>query len=180
MSFVQAAAPKRYDLIARLLHWLVVLLVIAQFVIGWTMPGVHRGDLPAGEVNWHLWVGVLLLLVMAVRVVWRITHRPPPAPKSLPAGLRILSTAGHHTLYLLLVITPVLGWLNASARGWTVSLFNLISLPALTSTTSSLGHALGRLHSPLSWVLLAVIVLHILAALYHRLVRKDQILARMI
>jgi cytochrome b561 len=180
MSFAQVAAPKRYDPVARLLHWLVVLLVYTQFALGWLMPEVHRGTEPVGLIAWHLWVGALLLVAMIVRVVWRVTHRPPPAPKSMPTAMRVASTATHHLLYLVLVITPVLGWLNASVRDWPVTLFNVIPLPALAGPGNTLAHSIGEFHIAMTWVLLALIVLHVGAALFHRLVLKDQVLGRMI
>lgn len=180
MSFAQVAAPKRYDPVARLLHWLVVLLVYTQFALGWLMPDVHRDTQPVGLIAWHLWIGSLLLLAMVARVVWRVTHRPPPAPKSVPPAMRVISTATHHLLYLVLVITPVLGWINASVRDWSVSVFNVIPLPALGSSGNALLHSIGELHITMTWVLLALVVLHVGAALFHRIVLKDQVLGRMI
>jgi cytochrome b561 len=174
---MQSAADARYDTVARLLHWLVVVLVAAQFVIGWTMPDVHRDTRPEGEIAWHLGVGAALLAAMACRVIWRATHRPPPDDQ--PALLRAVSGLTHFGLYALLIAVPVLGWINASSRAWAVTLFGAIPLPALSAPGSSFGHAMGDVHSALAWVLFALICLHVLAALYHRFVRNDRVLQRM-
>ena len=70
------SATRRYGVVAKALHWAIALLILAQFVIAWTMPDVHKGTLPVGELAWHVVVGVLIMLLVAVRIVWRIV-RPP-------------------------------------------------------------------------------------------------------
>ncbi|CAG9259621.1 cytochrome b [Paraburkholderia unamae] len=175
---MQRAANSRYDVVARLLHWLVVALVAAQFVIGWTMPDVHRDTRPTGEIAWHLGVGVALLAAMACRVIWRATHRPPADAQ--PPLLRAVSGLTHFGLYALLVAVPVLGWINASSRAWALTLFGVVPLPALSPSGSSFGHAMGDVHGVLAWVLFGLICLHVAAALYHRFVLNDRVLQRMI
>lgn len=167
-----------YDGVARALHWLTVLLISAQFVIGWFMDDVDRNTKVEGGIWWHLFVGGALILVIFIRVVWRLTHSPPPS--RLTPLLRFLSEATHFLLYAALVVTPLLGWANASSRGWGVRILNIIPLPALTAKGSSLGHSMGDVHGVMAWVLLALIVLHVSAALFHRFVLKDQVMGRMI
>ncbi|MED5681924.1 cytochrome b/b6 domain-containing protein, partial [Enterobacter hormaechei] len=74
---------------------------------------------------------------------------------------------------------PLLGWANASSRGWAVRLLGALSYPTLTPVGSSLGHAMGDIHGVLAWVLFALIVMHVAAALFHRFVLRDQVLQRM-
>ncbi|CAM2197288.1 superoxide oxidase [Paraburkholderia kururiensis] len=167
----------RYDPVARLLHWLIVALVCAQFVLGWTMPEVHRDTQPVGLIALHLAVGAALVAAMVLRIVWRLTHRPPPA--NLSPLLNTVSGATHFLLYAALVAVPLLGWANASSRGWAVELLGAIPLPALSATGSSVGHAMGDIHSALAWVLLVLIGMHVGAALFHRFVLKDRVLQRM-
>lgn len=162
---------------ARFFHWLVVALVAAQFVIGWTMPDVQRGTLPVGLIAWHLAVGAALIAAMAARLVWRFTHRPPP--DTLSPLMRAASKGTHVLLYAALIAVPLLGWANASSRGWTVKLFGAWPLPALVPSGSPLGNAMGDVHGVLAWVLFALIGLHIAAALFHRFVLKDGTLKRM-
>ncbi|NML31195.1 cytochrome b [Paraburkholderia antibiotica] len=172
---VNAAA---YDIVARTLHWLTVLLIASQFLIGWTMPDVHRDTLPVGLIAWHLGVGATLIAVIVLRVVWRLTHRPKP--EELPPLLGFASRITHFFLYLCLLIVPLLGWINASSRGWAVRLAGLVRYPSLSSTGSAFGHEMGDVHGILAWVLFALIVLHILAALFHRFVLKDHVMQRML
>jgi cytochrome b561 len=167
----------RYDAVSRFLHWLIVALVAAQFVVGWTMPDIHRDTRPVGLIAWHLVIGTSLLAAMLCRVVWRITHRPPDLDIARP--LRILSTLTQYALYALLIVVPLLGWINASSRGWDVTLLSAIPLPALSATGSSFGHEMGDVHGVLAWVLFALICLHVSGALMHHFVFRDRVVQRM-
>ncbi|WP_175718896.1 cytochrome b [Burkholderia anthina] len=169
--------PARYDAVARLLHWLIVTLIVAQYVIGWTMPDVHRDTQPVGLIAAHLIVGAALLAAMACRVLWRATHRPPPG--DLSPTMRTLSGATHVALYALLVAVPLLGWINASSRAWSVTLLGIVPLPALSAAGSGFGHAMGDVHGILAWVLFGGICLHVAAALAHRFVLRDGVMQRM-
>lgn len=167
-----------YDGVAKFLHWLVVVLIVAQFVIGWTMPGIHKGTRPVGLIAWHLGVGATLIAAVVVRIGWRITHRPAPA--SLSPLLGRVSSITHGLLYVALVAVPLLGWANACSRGWSVKLFGLLPYPSISPIGSPVGHAMGDIHGNLAWVLLALIGLHVAAALFHRFVLRDQVLQRML
>lgn len=168
-----------YDGVARTLHWLVVALIAAQFILGWAMPDVHHDTLPVGLIAWHLAVGATLVLVVLLRILWRCTHAAPPHTTITPI-FRRLAGATHGLLYVLLVVVPLLGWANASSRGWAVRAFGLLHLPGLVPTGSRIGHAMGDIHSTLAWVLLVVIGLHIGAALLHHFVLKDRVMHRML
>lgn len=176
MSAIEQHGDETYGLVARLLHWSIVVLVAAQFAVGWTMPDVHRDTQPVGLIAWHLAIGTALIAAMAVRVVWRLTHRPPAG--YLPPLLDTMSRLTHFLLYAALIAVPVLGWANASSRGWAETLVGALPLPALVPTGSTVGHAMGDIHSALAWVLLVLIGVHVGAALFHRFVLKDKVLQR--
>ncbi|REE21433.1 MULTISPECIES: cytochrome b [unclassified Paraburkholderia] len=167
-----------YDAVARTLHWLTAVLIAMQFVIGWTMPDIHKGTQPVGLIAWHLGVGSALIAVMVVRVLWRLTHWP--SPEELPPLLNIVSRITHFLLYAALLVVPLLGWINASSRGWTIRLLGLVQYPALSEPGSAFGHEMGDVHGIFAWVLFALIVLHVAAALFHRFVLKDHVLQRML
>ena len=170
----------QYTGVAKSLHWLIMALLIIQFAIAWSMPEIGRGSVPTGSIGWHLSVGVAILAMMIVRVAWRLTHAVPPAPVDLAPALVLLSRVIHYLLYAVLIVLPVLGWANASARGWAVKLFGIVPLPALVTKGSALGHSLGDIHATLATALLAIVAVHITGALYHPIVLKDETLQRML
>ncbi|MEM5454955.1 cytochrome b [Paraburkholderia phytofirmans] len=178
MANLQESTRPGYDAVARALHWLTVLLIAMQFMIGWTMPDVHKDTQPVGLIAWHLGVGSTLIVVILLRVIWRLTHRP--TPDDLPPFFSIASRVTHLLLYATLVLVPLLGWINASSRGWTVRLLGLVPYPALSAPGSAFGHEMGDVHGILAWVLFALIGLHVAAALFHRLVLRDHVLQRML
>lgn len=169
-----------YDPIAKILHWLIFVLVAIEFIIAWTMPGGARVSTPSALMSLHFSFGILIFATIVVRTCWRATHQPPPPPPTLSRRLQLLSWATHHALYALLLVMPILGWAWASSRGWMISFFGLFIVPPLVATGSTVGKALGELHSLLGGVLIALIGLHILSALYHRYILKDEVLARML
>lgn len=169
-----------YTAPAKLFHWLTVLLLVIQYAIGWLMPDVHRDTQPVGLISWHLSIGALIVLLVLMRLLWRWTHPTPPEPQMLSPLLQGIARTTHWLLYLLLVAFPLMGWANASARGWPVSLFGVLPLPPLSAKGSPLGHAFGDLHKATVWVLIAVVALHVAGALYHHFILKDDTLRRML
>jgi len=169
-----------YDAVSKIFHWLTVGLMAAQFVIAWTMPEIHRGVTPDTLINLHLSVGVAILLLSVARLIWRLSHPVPPLEDGGPAWQHRAAHATHGLIYLLLLTLPLMGWANASARGWTIDLFGMIRLPQILPTRSALGMAMGDIHSFSSYVLLALIGVHAMAALYHHVMLKDRTLLRML
>ena len=175
-----SAVRASYDPVARAAHWLTFILVATEFTLGWCMPEIEWGTEPTGVIGIHLMVGSSLLIVVLFRLVWRLTHAAPAPDPSLPAWQRASAAVTHVGLYALLIILPLTGWASASAREWPVRAFGFIPLPGIVAPKAKIGFKLGDLHADiLSWVLLAVIGLHILAALYHRFVKHDAVLKRM-
>ena len=181
MALYNSNAGIGYTPTAKLLHWLVVLLLIIQYSIGWTMPHIGRNTVPETFINLHFSVGVVILLVLIARLLWRWTH-PEPAPHDgLPPWQVWSARVVHYLLYVLLLIIPLLGWANASFRGFDVSLFGFVTIPKLVAAQAPGFAWTGDVHSLLSnFVLLAVAGLHFAAALYHALIRKDGVLGRML
>jgi cytochrome b561 len=176
----RVVATATYDPVARGLHWLTALLVLAEYIIGSAMPHVRLAPPFAFLVQVHLALGSGLLLVVLLRILWRLTHRPPPPPP-LPALHRRLAGATHFLLYLTLILMPLAGWASACAHGYPVRAFGVLSLPALVPYRAPIGFTLGMIHADvLYWILLALIAMHVGAALYHRFVKHDSVLSRML
>jgi len=169
-----------YTPTAKLLHWVVAALMIAQFTIAWFMPHIGRDTKPDTIINLHFSLGILILAIVVVRLGWRWTHSEP-APLGIPPWQVRSARVVHAMLYLLLLIIPLLGWMNASWRGFDVTVFGLFRLPRLMATRASGFGWTGDVHIVLSWyVMLTFVGLHVAAALYHALVRRDDVLARML
>jgi cytochrome b561 len=180
MSQDSQSSEARYHPVAKALHWLMALLVAIQFGIAWTMPDIGPHTRLGRLISLHLTVGALIGLAALARVSWRLRHSAPGALATEPRWLRAGARVSHATLYFLLLIVPLLGWAAASARGWRVTLFPGLALPALLPRGSKPGFLAGDVHSFLAYTLLAIVGLHIAAALYHRLILHDGVLARML
>jgi cytochrome b561 len=175
----QSGSNGTYGVTAKLFHWLIFLLLAAQYAVGSIMPHIGRKTLDEGWVAWHLSIGAAILLVIVLRFVWRLLN-PVSLPTTLVTWELYLSRFTHWTLYALVLAMTLLGWAAANARGWNVKLFGLITLPALAPNGSAWGHEAGDIHNIVVYVLLGFIVLHVAGALYHYLVRRDQIMQRML
>ncbi|MEA1676173.1 cytochrome b [Nitrospirillum sp. BR 11163] len=160
-------------------HWLVVGLLVVQYALGWTMPELRRGMPPEGLVNLHLSFGVAIGAVMALRLGWRVLTPQPPGDPSLPAWQEKAAAAVHGLLYLLVFSLVLTGWADASRRGWQVTLFGGVDLPALVATGSPTGRALGEMHEALVTVLLVLVGLHVAAVAAHVVLWRDRIMDRM-
>jgi cytochrome b561 len=165
--------------VARGFHWLVVALLVVQYSTEFVLPYLLPKSAEDGITAWHLAVGPTILLVMLLRLAWRLSHPPPPPPADLPPALRLLSRATHWAFYAVLIVLPVLGWVAASAYGATPYLLGVIPLPALVTPNKVLGEAVGQVHGTVALGLLALIALHVTGALYHALVKQDGVLQRM-
>lgn len=169
-----------YNTTAKTLHWLIVLLLIVQFIVAWTMPAIHRDTQPGTLINLHFSVGVLVLAIAIIRLGWRLTHPEPPPEPGVPPWQTASARVVHWLLYALLFVVPVLGWLNASWRGFPIVMFGL-ELPKLIGTRAAGWAWTGDVHSLLAeYAILSLVGLHVAAALYHWLIRRDRVLQRML
>lgn len=170
----------RYTRTALSLHWLIALLIFAAFPLG-----IYMHDLPLSPFklklySYHKWIGVSIFLLMAFRLYWRMTHRPPALPGSMPRWERIAAESVHHLLYALLFLIPLSGWLMSSAKGFQTVWFGVLPLPDLVGKDKALGDLLQQVHELLNFTLFGVLGGHIGAALKHHFIERDDILARMI
>jgi cytochrome b561 len=113
------------------------------------------------------------------RLLWRLLHHVPPEP-GLTRWQNLSATFLHLALYALIIVTTLTGWFYASMRGWILSIFGVIPLPALVAEGSRFGRVVGELHQILIWVLLVAILLHVAAALIHLVVYRDRVMQRML
>ncbi len=168
----------RYSGVAVAFHWLLALMIVTSFCVG-----LYMADLPMSPTrlklfNWHKWAGVSILALSALRLLWRLAHRPP-ADLPAPRWQRQAAHAAHWAMYALFFAVPLVGWAYSSAAGFPVVLFGVLPLPDFVSPDKALAHAIKPWHGDLAYVLAGVVVLHVLAALQHQFIARDGLIRRM-
>ena len=176
--------PKRYSVVAIVLHWLLALVLLAMFVVGIYMTDLPFSPLRLKLYNWHKWAGISFLALTVLRLLWRATHRPPPLPtvieKNMPSWQTRAYHATHHVMYALFFVVPLVGWAYSSAAGFPIVLFGQLPLPDWLPVNKELAELIKPLHKLLALALMALAGLHIAAAIKHQLVDRDGLLSRML
>lgn len=166
--------------VAKTFHWLMAFLILLQFPLGWWMTELKLSPTKLDLFIWHKSIGVLVLLLAAMRVIWRFSNRPPVPPPAMPGWERWAAKVDHWSLYLLMVVVPLSGWVIDSASAIPFRVFWLFSMPRLTGPDKALEEAAKEVHEATAYILLALLALHVGAALWHHFVRRDEILTRML
>lgn len=163
------------------LHWLIALLLVGGFGLGLYMTTLRFSPLKLSLYSYHKWIGVTVFFLALARVLWRTQHRPPPLPAPMSAWQGKAAKAMHKILYVLTLALPVLGWLYSSAAGVPIVPFGVsaLQLPDLVAPDKSLAVVLRVAHWTTAYLLAALVVIHVLAALAHQFILKDGLMARM-
>lgn len=173
----------RYSGLAIALHWLLALAIVGTFCMGLYMTGLSMSPTRLKLYNWHKWAGATILALSALRLLWRLTHRPPALPPqvqaAMPAWQRVAHHGTHHLLYLLFFAVPLAGWAYSSAAGFPIVVYGVLPLPDLLPVDKELAAAIKPWHGRLAWALAALVLLHVAAALKHQFIDRDGLLARM-
>ncbi|RKR38753.1 cytochrome b [Paraburkholderia sp. BL17N1] len=164
--------------LARLLHWTMAPLIIAMLFIGVGMVAtVSRAHDTLIAI--HRPLGIALLLLVVLRAGVRITRGSPPLPDDMPALQRFAAKASHLLLYVLMAAMPLIGWAMLSAAGYPVTLYGPLHLPPIAPQNVELFALLRALHTWLAFALFATVLLHLAAALFHGLIRRDGVFSSM-
>lgn len=168
----------RYTKIARTLHWVIAVLILTNLFLGFA-----HGALPK---DWavmpvHKSIGLTVLALTLVRIVWRLTHPAPRLPATIASWQRGVARANHFAFYAFMLIMPLSGWIMSSAGTRPLSWFFLFDVPkfGVTKQDAIVGLS-GGTHELLPWLWVALIALHVGAALRHHFVLKDGVLHRML
>ena len=165
---------------AKLLHWAVALLVLVQCALGWMAVSWRMSPAKLDLFVWHKSIGVMILLLMMARLVWRALNVSPLLPAHMSAVERFAAHFSHALLYVLLLLMPVTGWVINSAANIPFKIFWLMPLPALVLPDSALAEAAKRVHFGVFVVLVLVVLVHVGAALRHHFINRDTVLTRML
>lgn len=172
--------PSHYTRTAITLHWVIALLIFVVFPVG-----LYMADLPLSPqklqiYSYHKWAGITILVLAAVRLLWRLRHRPPALPDASVGWESKAAAGAHHLLYLLMLAVPLAGWLSSSAKGFQTVWFGILPLPDLVPKNEQLADILHEAHELTAWAMALVILAHAAAALKHHFIAKDDVLARML
>ena len=178
-----STASSHYSKVAIALHWAIAVLILSLIAVGFLMTQdwlPHRFTV----FQWHKSFGIVVLLLSFLRLVWRLTHKPPALPAGMKSWEIWAAKLTHIGFYVLMIGVPLLGWAMVSASPLPIEnkLFFLIPLPDLPGVTASKDatERLKDFHELGAKLILVLFVLHVGAALKHHFIAKDGILARMI
>ena len=171
----------RYSNIAVTLHWLTAALVVTQVVIGFTFHNMERGPDRMELFTWHKTVGATILILALLRLAYRLINRPPPFPEELPRWERLAAVWNHRAFYFLLIALPLTGLIAVSGKtdGWFTPLIGGVPLPTVPGISEDGGELSGGVHEVLVFTTLALLVLHIGAALKHQFFVPNRAAGRM-
>jgi len=167
--------------VSRAFHWILGLVIIFMLAYGWWFNHLAPRPVRFFHRSIHADIGYLLLLLMVVRLVWRAVNPTPPLPAGSPRWQRISARANYAALYGMTFVVAILGWAHSGAHkpdyaDW----FGLFRVPQFTTENRANAQFYEDWHIYMAYVLIALVVIHILAALYHRVVRKDGVVTRMV
>jgi cytochrome b561 len=169
-----------YGTVARILHWLTFVLVCVTIPVGFLMTSeLQDRSVQNALFIFHKGIGPIILVVVMVRILWRMFHSSPALPATLPRLQRIVSKVVHFGLYAGLLTMAVSGYVRVIAGGFPIELLNSIGVPPLLPRNDGVAETAKMIHRSAAWGLLCLIALHVGAALYHRFVMRDGIMARM-
>ena len=173
--------PQSYGAIPKSLHWLTVALVIIAWLLGTFGDELPRGAARSTGLFIHISAGVAVLILLVVRLGWRLLDRPPP-PETTPFGswLEFLGKVTHVALYALLAATPIVGIILQFARGDALPLFGLGEIASPWVRDRAFARSLKEVHETLYNILMILAAFHALAAMAHHWVLRDRTLDRML
>ncbi len=169
----------RYGAVAMAFHWVLALAIVGAFGVG-----LYMADLPFSMTrlklyNWHKWAGVTILALSALRLLWRLTHRPP-ADVPMPAWQARVAHLTHGLLYVLFFAVPLAGWAYSSAAGFSIVWFGVLPLPDFVPKDKALAETFKQAHALLAYGLAALVLAHLGGALKHHFIDRDGLLLRML
>ena len=173
---------KSWGSLARAFHWILGLTILGMLAFGWWMNHIPARPDRFFYRSIHADIGYLLLVLTALRLIWRAINPTPALPADTPTWQRIAAWISHSALYLVTIIVIMLGWAHSGARvqGDYGSFFGLFHVPQFTSPDKATADAFEDRHIFMAYVLLALIVIHLAAAAWHHFIKRDRVSARMV
>lgn len=171
---------RAWGAVAKSIHWLVAILILGQLVLGTIAEEARISPLKLDLFVWHKSIGVSILLIVILRVAWRLKNPPPAAPDGLAVWEKRLARVSHGLLYLLMIVVPLTGWWISDTSRIPFRLYWAVPVPDLMAPHRDLSELAADVHGVLTKLLLAIVIVHILAALRHHFLLRDDTLLRML
>lgn len=167
-----------YDTITKVLHWMIAFLLIGLVSLGWYMMSIEDQPNSGWYFNLHKSFGLIAAMLIFFRFIWRFTHVPAPLPSSVPHWQTLLSRAIHLLLYVCMLIMPITGFIGASFSKYGVNFFG-VELPNWVNQRHAVSEQFFEVHAVVAWILVGLVALHILAAMKHLVINRDNVFQRM-
>ena len=168
----------RFTPLQRLLHWVMAICILLMLFIGVGFASTIT-SIYVPLVATHKTLGIVILVLALIRLAVRFRYGAPPLPADLPEPMRLAAHLSHYALYALMIAMPLLGWGMLSAAAYPVVLYGNIQLPQILPLNDTLHTALWNAHFYLAFAFYALILMHLAAALFHALVRRDGVFQSM-
>ncbi len=169
----------KYGFVAKTFHWTIFILIGVMFPMGYLMVELPLTPQKLQVYSWHKSIGITIMTLAVLRLAWRHFRAAPPLPPSMARYERFAASTVHVLLYVCLFALPVSGWLMSSAAGLPVVLYGQWQLPDFIAANEDTRLLLLEVHKAIGFWLLALLVAHAGASLFHHFVRRDDVLARM-
>ena len=170
---------ERYGYAAMFLHWLLAVLLIGMTVVGLYMTSLQDGENKYALYALHKSIGIIVFVLVVVRIFWRSTSVVPPLPINLKRIEKELVQLTHRSLYVVMFVLPVSGYINISAGDFKLDFFGLYNIPKVIPEDGFIEVLFQAVHMGMAYALIVFIVLHIGAAIKHHFILKDNVLRRM-
>lgn len=169
-----------YGSIAKIFHWLISLAILSLIAAGFFMASMPSSPEKYELYGMHKASGVMVLMLVILRILWRLSGKIVQSPSDLPVILKLGAHAGHFLLYVFMLSMPISGILMSYFGGYDVNVFGLFTIQAATEKAPDIAGIFYKVHTIGIWAFITIIVMHIGAALYHHFIRRDNVFMRMI
>lgn len=170
---------KQYDSVIKIIHWTMAVLFLMMFVCAYTMINLSSGAVKGKLYDLHKATGLLLFGLFTLRLFWRCTHQPPKLSFSIPAWQRRAAKLNIIFLYVVMFLMPVSGFLTSTLGGHEISIYWIFRIAPLAHD-KALSEFFSQTHLAISYIIIALLSIHILGALFHHYIQKEPILKRML
>lgn len=180
VSTADMASAPAYTMTARVLHWVMAILILSMIPLGLVIANDWGGPLQDFLYDLHRSLGTLIIPLIFLRLIYRWANPPSPLPDDIPALQQLAANATHWCLYALVLVQPIIGWIATSAYRAPIKVLGWFELPPIWPENRPFSEQMFSIHGLIGTVIAGLVAIHIGGALFHHFVRKDGVLMRII